>query len=112
MAQKVTIFLVDDLDGTEASETVAFALDGTNYEIDLNTKNAKALRSALAAYVAVGRSSRKANGSLKARQPSKPEKSVPPASDIREWAKKKRIKVPPKGRIPNEVRERYVSEAL
>ncbi len=28
MAQKVNIVLVDDLDGTEADETVSFGLDG------------------------------------------------------------------------------------
>ena len=51
MAQKVHIVLVDDLDGTEATETVSFGLDGTSYEIDLNDKNAAALRDALAGYV-------------------------------------------------------------
>ena len=30
MAQKVHIVLVDDLDGTEATETVSFGLDGTH----------------------------------------------------------------------------------
>ena len=51
MAQKVQIILEDDLDGGEASETVSFGLDGTNYEIDLNEENATALREAFAAYV-------------------------------------------------------------
>ena len=31
MAQKVHIVLVDDLDGSEASESVSFGLDGTSY---------------------------------------------------------------------------------
>ena len=51
MAQKVNIVLVDDLDGTEATETVTFGLDGTSYEIDLNDANASALREALSGYV-------------------------------------------------------------
>ena len=51
MAQKVNIVLVDDLDGTEATETVTFGLDGTTYEIDLNDANAAALREALSGYV-------------------------------------------------------------
>ena len=51
MAQKVHIVLVDDLDGSDASETVSFGLDGTSYEIDLNDKNAAALRDALSGYV-------------------------------------------------------------
>jgi len=40
--------LEDDLDGSEADETVTFALDGVSYEIDLNAKNAAALRDSLA----------------------------------------------------------------
>ena len=55
MAQKVHIVLEDDLDGSEATQTVSFALDGTSYEIDLNDKNAAALRDALATYVGHGR---------------------------------------------------------
>ena len=39
MAQKVLTMLTDDLDGSDASETITFGLDGVTYEIDLNTKN-------------------------------------------------------------------------
>ena len=69
MAQKVNIVLVDDLDGSEAAETVSFGLDGTSYEIDLNDKNARGLRDALASYVG---HARKAGGSarrVRRRQP-------------------------------------------
>ena len=48
MAQRVNIVLVDDIDGSDATETVSFGLDGTSYEIDLNDKNAAKLRDALA----------------------------------------------------------------
>ena len=51
MAQKVHIVLVDDLDGSEATESVSFGLDGTSYEIDLNDANAARLRDALAEFV-------------------------------------------------------------
>ena len=34
MAQKVTIALEDDLTGGPAEQTVRFAFDGTDYEID------------------------------------------------------------------------------
>ena len=36
MSSKVLVVLEDDLDGSKASETVTFAIDGTQYEIDLN----------------------------------------------------------------------------
>ena len=46
MARELIEKLIDDLDGSEATETVTFGLDGTSYEIDLNKKNAAALRKA------------------------------------------------------------------
>ena len=52
MATKVTTTLVDDLDGTEASETVRFAIGGKSYEIDLSAKNVKQLDKLLEPYKA------------------------------------------------------------
>jgi hypothetical protein len=49
--RKITIDLVDDLDGSEASETVSFELDGKEYEIDLSQANADGLRQRLGPYV-------------------------------------------------------------
>ncbi len=47
----ITIDLVDDLDGSEAEETVNFELDGRKYEIELSGMNATELRSALMPYI-------------------------------------------------------------
>lgn len=55
MAQHTEVRLVDDLDGTDAEETIAFGLDGKTYEIDLSTVNAQTLREALAPFVAAAR---------------------------------------------------------
>ena len=55
MVKKVTVSLLDDLDGKAADETVQFALDGVSFEIDLSEKNAKKLRSALQPWVTAGR---------------------------------------------------------
>ena len=55
MSSKVLVVLEDDLDGSKASETVTFAIDGTQYEIDLNDQNAKKLRDALDGYVSKAR---------------------------------------------------------
>jgi len=51
VAQKVQTLFIDDIDGGEAEGTVRFALDGTEYEIDLNSKHTEELRSALGTYV-------------------------------------------------------------
>jgi hypothetical protein len=52
VASKTVVELLDDLDGGRADETVTFALDGVDYEIDLSTANAAALRGVLAEFVA------------------------------------------------------------
>ena len=49
MAQKVV--LIDDLDGSEGEETLRYAVDGQEYEIDLSGKNAAKFRSDLKVYI-------------------------------------------------------------
>jgi hypothetical protein len=51
VASKTVVELFDDLDGGRADETVRFALDGVEYEIDLSTKHAAVLRDMLAVYI-------------------------------------------------------------
>jgi Lsr2 len=46
------VHLVDDLDGSEAGETMSFSLDTKDYVIDLPDPNAAKLRDALAPFVA------------------------------------------------------------
>ena len=65
MARQTSVSFVDDLDGSKAVETVKFGLDGKTYEIDLNKKNAAALRKAVAAYVDNGRRIRSTASSSK-----------------------------------------------
>ena len=45
MARKTQVILTDDVDGSEATQTVSFALDGVAYEIDLNDSHAEQLES-------------------------------------------------------------------
>ena len=85
MAQKVNIVLVDDLDGSEADETVTFGLDGTTYEIDLNDSNAAALREALSGYV--GHARKVTGGARRGRKASGASSTGTNTKDVREWAK-------------------------
>ena len=55
MATKTVTELVDDIDGKPADETVSFGLDGVQYEIDLATDNAEALREALTPWAEAAR---------------------------------------------------------
>jgi hypothetical protein len=102
VAQKVNIVLVDDLDGSEANETVTFGLDGSGYEIDLSDKNAKKLRDALSLYTASARRS----GRRQARSAASARSSVDTAA-IRSWAKSKGYEVSDRGRISADILEAY-----
>ena len=78
MATQTIVTLVDDLDGSEATESVSFALDGASYEIDLSDTNADKLRDALAGYVA---SARRVDGAR--RGPGRPPKAAKTAKVAR-----------------------------
>lgn len=115
MAQKVVVSLVDDLDSSEADETVEFGIDGVTYEIDLSESNAAALRDVLADYVAHARRSggRRKSGAAQAASPRRGSGGGRAAVDreqnqaIREWARKQGMTVSERGRIPSEVSEAY-----
>ena len=104
MAQKVNIVLVDDLDGTEATETVTFGLDGTTYEIDLNDANAAALREAMSGYVG---HARKVTGGGRRTRKSGGGSSSSNTQDVREWAKAQGMDVSERGRISADVQQAY-----
>jgi len=105
MAQKVHIVLVDDLDQSDAVETVSFGLDGKEYAIDLNKKNARSLRDALAPFVAHARPV----SSRSRRSASKTAASGAAPSEIRAWARNNGFDVPERGRVAAEVREAYAA---
>ena len=106
MAQKVNIVLVDDMDGTEAEETVSFGLDGTTYEIDLNSKNAASLREALSTYVG---HARKAGTPARrsGRRTAQTTNLGPSTRELRDWARSNGYEVSDRGRVSSEVRRAY-----
>ena len=114
MAQIREIRLIDDLDGEAADETVEFGIDGKNYEIDLSKDNADKLREGLASYVASARRSggrRRGGGSAAASAPARrPSIDRVQNQAIRDWARKRGMKVSDRGRIPAEVLEAYHQE--
>ncbi len=110
MARKVTqlIELTDDLDGGKADQTVSFALNGSNYEIDLSKKNASALNKALKPYLEGARKVR-ATRTRTAATSSGRGKSRSDLGDIRAWAKSNGYDVSDRGRIPASVTDAYDS---
>ena len=109
MARQTTITLVDDLDGSEADEQVAFTVDGRSYEIDLSAANAGRLRDTLAPFISAGRRSAARRGSVAASAPSGGTSNRAQNQAIREWAIAQGMKVSERGRIPTNVLTAYHS---
>ncbi|TLM80889.1 Lsr2 family protein [Pseudarthrobacter sp. NamE5] len=107
MAKKTVVLLEDDIDGSEAKETVSFALDGGEYEIDLNEGHANELREALARFTNAGRKVSGGRGRPAARTSTKSSQGVPNAKAVRMWAAENGIPVNTRGRIQAEVVEKY-----
>lgn len=109
MAQRTVVQLTDDIDGSEATGTVTFGLDGTTYQVDLNDTHAEDLREILAPYVSVAR---KVSGSRSRRRTNitapkqRTNGDVDPKA-VRAWAEANSITVSPRGRIKADIVEQY-----
>jgi hypothetical protein len=111
MAKRVIHELIDDINGQPADESLTFGLDGVQYEIDLTSKNATKLRDALAPFLAAGTKVGRggiAVGRGRGRAPARSDREVNQA--IRDWAKSNNIDVSDRGRIKQEIVDRYNAE--
>ncbi|WAL39092.1 Lsr2 family protein [Brevibacterium sp. BRM-1] len=106
MARETKVVLTDDIDGTDAAETVSFALDQTAYEIELSSENAQKLRDVLAPYTAKAR--RVAGGGRTVRRSAGGgANSSKVTAKIRTWAKENGYDVSDRGRISYPIVEAY-----
>ena len=115
MARREIVVLEDDLDGGKADETVKFALDGVQYEIDLSEKNAAKLRTAFADFVSasrkVGRGGVVVGGRAAARARGSAAADREQNKAIRAWAKRKGKTISGRGRIPQGIVDEYHAAA-
>jgi hypothetical protein len=104
VAQKTILELVDDLDGGQADESVAFALDGVEFVIDLSAANAARLRDMLAEFVGHARRTggRKSPGKAATNGAAKPDTQA-----VREWARSQGETVAERGRVPQALVMRF-----
>ena len=114
MAQQTTVRFIDDLDGSEASGTVDFGLEGRNYQIDLSEENAAKLRESMAPFIdAARKSGGRGSGRGRGRGRQRATEVTPAKSNreetaaIREWARANGHKVNDRGRISKAVIEAY-----
>ena len=116
MARTTIIQLTDDLDGSEAHQSVEFSYRGKSYSLDLNDKNASELDEVLAPYIAAAqkasgasRGGRRTSRSAGSRSGSSGggTSSTPDPKDVRAWAEANGVQVSARGRIRASVTEQY-----
>lgn len=104
MAQKIVIELIDDLDGSAATQTLTFSLDGVDYEIDLSEENAGELRSSLEKFTGTAR---RIGG--RKRSVAEVRSTGPSSKDIRAWALAEGLEVNARGRLNAAVVEQFLA---
>lgn len=111
MSKQTYVRLIDDMDGSEAKQTIDFSLEGESYEIDLNDRHADGIRAALEVYVKAARRAARRGGGSGRRGVSSGGGKKPSAfadkgfnsSDVREWAQANGVAINDRGRIPEAV---------
>jgi hypothetical protein len=109
MAQQIQTLVIDDLDGGPAEGTVRFAVDGTDYEIDLSSKHSDELHTTLRKYVEharkVGGTARR-SGTRSGRKPSTVDTVA-----VRTWAREHGYDIKGRGRVPADLVVKYQEAA-
>jgi septation ring formation regulator EzrA len=108
MAQRVV--LSDDLDGSEAIQTIIYTIDGQEYEIDLSEENIQRFHEALEPFVSASRQVQRQaaptrrRGDGRRRSGSRWRDDIP---QIRAWAESQGMDVSARGRIKKEILDAY-----
>jgi hypothetical protein len=104
MAKETVVRLIDDIDGSPATTTVRFGWAGSDYQIDLSSKNARALETAMAPYV---KAATRVTGARRGPSRRSAAGSRLDLSAVREWAVANGHNVSTRGRIPGIVLDAY-----
>jgi hypothetical protein len=108
MAQKVITEFIDDIDGSVAERTFTFAVDGTNYEIDLSVDNIKEFTEAVAGFVESARRVKASGNGHRARSVgSKPGSNREHLAAVRAWLRQQGHSVQDRGRIAAELMAKF-----
>ncbi|MET3172816.1 UNVERIFIED_ORG: hypothetical protein ABIB52_000644 [Arthrobacter sp. UYCu721] len=100
MATRKIIVLEDDLNGSDADETVSFALDGSSYEVDLNGAHAEELRALMRPYTEAARKAGAGTGPARRSAGAR-------SGEVRAWAKEQGLAVNSRGKINADILARY-----
>jgi hypothetical protein len=105
MARTEVVILTDDIDGSDATQTMEFGLDGVVYAIDLSDRNAAKLRGAMEKYVAGARRT----GGRKGRKSLGGGRTTSDAAEVRAWAIANGLDVSERGRIPADLTAQFTA---
>ena len=110
MAEETITRLVDDLDGSDASQKVLLGLNGEWRALDLSDDNHGKLMQALGTFwdaaLPVKGSAGGRQGGERSRA-TKPQQRDYDLGILREWAAEQKVSIPARGRIPGSVVEQY-----
>jgi hypothetical protein len=102
---------MDDIDGSEAAETITYTINGQDYEIDLSEENAQRFYDALGTFIENSRRvERQAAPPRRGRADGRRRSSGSGRDDIpqiRAWAKAQGMDVSARGRIKKEIINAY-----
>ena len=110
MAQKIITEFIHDIDGSAAERTFTFAVDGTNYEIDLSADNIAEFKSAIGGFM---ESARKVKGSSSDGRRTRSagadggRQSREQTRAVREWARQHGHNISNRGRIPTSIQQAF-----
>lgn len=91
--------LIDDMDGGEATTTIAFVINGDSFSLDLSQENADKFHETLAPFIAAAKKGAETRAKLVDREAA----GVEQRTAIREWARKKGLDISDRGRIPQDI---------
>lgn len=100
--KKTQVIMIDDIDKSEAADTVSFSFKGVSYEIDLSAEHIAEMTEDFEKWISAGRrvGGRARRGTARPQGPSR-------SRLIREWAHERGIEVNDRGRIPTEIANAY-----
>ncbi len=105
MASRTITTLTDDIDGSDADETVTFAFKGSQYEIDLSKQNLDKMVKALQPYTTAARKlGGRTSGTGRTTNRGADKDQL---AKIREWARTNGHSVSHRGRISAAIQEAY-----
>jgi hypothetical protein len=109
VAQRVV--LTDDIDGSDATQTLNYTIDGQEYEIDLSEDNVQRFHQALEPFVSNSRQverltapARRSRGNGRRRSGTSGRDDIP---QIRAWAESQGMDVNARGRVRKRIIDAY-----